>query len=147
VLSLRTARRVVSCVSHWRPPRNNKGTDRDVCAPEFAISTQETDENVCPAKFGEQRARSKKGGLMDDTIDFDLTMPIPAADKERLKEDCKKIAELFEASATAMFEGQDGMIFHLEFDDAAKFGKFAEYLRAHGLLRIDRIQTKSDKVH
>jgi len=85
---------------------------------------------------------------MDDTIDFDLTMPAPAADKqEQIKEDCRKIADLFEASATAMFEGQDGLIFHLEFDDAAKFGKFAEYLRAHGLLRVDRIQTKSDKVH
>ena len=60
------------------------------------------------------------------------------------------VAEKFvsnEASATAMFEGQDGLIFHLEFDDAAKFGKFAEYLRAHGLLRVDRVQTKSDKVH
>lgn len=85
---------------------------------------------------------------MDDTIDFDLTLPKPAEDKqERLKEDCKKIADLFEASATAMFEGQDGLIFHLEFDDAAKFGKFATYLRSHGLLRIDRVQTKSDKVH
>lgn len=40
---------------------------------------------------------------MDDTIDFDLTMPAPAADKE---ENCKKIADLFEASATAMFEGR-----------------------------------------
>lgn len=85
---------------------------------------------------------------MDDTIDFDLTLPAPAPDKqEQIKEDCKKIADLFEASATAMFEGQDGLIFHLEFDDAAKFGKFAEYLRAHGLLCVDRIQTKSDKVH
>jgi len=85
---------------------------------------------------------------MDDTIDFDLTMPVPAADQqEQIKEDCGKIADLFEASATAMFEGDDGLIFHLEFDDAAKFGKFAEYLRAHGLLRVDRIQTKSDKVH
>jgi len=85
---------------------------------------------------------------MDDTIDFDLTMPVPAADKQKqIKEDCKKIADLFEASATAMFEGQDGLILHLEFDDAAKFGKFAEYLRAHGLLRMDRVQTKSDKVH
>jgi hypothetical protein len=51
------------------------------------------------------------------------------------------------ASATAMFEGQDGLISHLEFDDSAKFGRFAEYWRAHGLLRVDRIQTKSDKVH
>jgi len=85
---------------------------------------------------------------MDDTIDFDLTMPAPAADKqERIKEDCRKIADLFEASATAMFEGRDGLIFHLEFDDVAKFGKFAEYLRAHSLLRVNRIQTKSDKVH
>lgn len=85
---------------------------------------------------------------MDDTIDFDLTMPAPAGNKqEQIKEDCKKIAELFEASATAMFEGEDGLIFHLEFDDAAKFGKFAEYLRAHGLLRVDRIQTKSNRVH
>jgi hypothetical protein len=85
---------------------------------------------------------------MDDTIDFDLTMPIPAEDKQQqIKKDCKKIADLFEASATAMFEGQDGLIFHLEFDDAAKFGKFAEYLRSHGLLRVDRIQTKSDRVH
>ncbi|PYT93035.1 MAG: hypothetical protein DMG36_11925 [Acidobacteria bacterium] len=85
---------------------------------------------------------------MDNTIDFDLTMPVPAADKqERIKEDCKKIADLFEASATAMFEGQDGLIFHLEFDDAAKFGKFAEYLRFHGLLRVDAIHTKSDKIH
>src|SRR5947208_9429650 len=83
---------------------------------------------------------------MDETIDFDLTMPLTTADKqEKLKEDCKKIAELFEASATAMFEGQDGLIFHLEFDDAAKFGKFAEYLRTHGLLRVDRIQTKRDR--
>lgn len=85
---------------------------------------------------------------MDDTIEFDLTMPLPAAGmQERLKEDCKKIADLFEASATAMFEGQDGLIFHLEFDDAAKFENFAECLRAHGLLRVDRIQTKSNKVH
>lgn len=85
---------------------------------------------------------------MDDTIDFDLTMPLPPADQqERLKEECKKIADLFEASKTATFEAQDGLIFHLEFDDAAKFGKFAEYLRAHGLLRVDRIQTKSNKVH
>jgi hypothetical protein len=85
---------------------------------------------------------------MDDTIDFDLTMPAPAADKEaQVKEDCKKIADLFEASASDTFEGQDGLIFHLEFDDAVKFGKFAEYLRAHGLLRVDRIQTKSDKIH
>ena len=85
---------------------------------------------------------------MDDTIDFDLTMPAPAPEKqEQIKEDCKKIADLFEASATAIVEGQDGLIFHLEFDDAAKFGKFAEYLRSHGLLRVDRIQTKSDKVH
>lgn len=85
---------------------------------------------------------------MDDTIDFDLTMPAPSPDKqEQIKEDCKKIADLFEASAAAMFEAQDGLIFHLEFDDAAKFGKFAEYLKAHGLLRVDRIQTKSDKVH
>ena len=37
---------------------------------------------------------------MDETIDFDLTMPLTTADKqEKLKEDCKKIAELFEASA------------------------------------------------
>lgn len=85
---------------------------------------------------------------MDDTIDFDLTMPAPAAEKqEQIKGDCKKIADLFEASATAMFESQDGLIFHLEFDNATKFGKFAEYLRTHGLLRVDRIQTKSDKVH
>jgi hypothetical protein len=85
---------------------------------------------------------------MDDTIDFDLTLPVPAAEKqEQIKEDCKKIADLFEASAADMFESQDGLIFHLEFDDAAKFGKFAEYLRSHGLLRVDRIQTKSDKVH
>jgi hypothetical protein len=85
---------------------------------------------------------------MDDTIDFDLTMPVPAEDKQQqIKKDCKKIADLFEASATAMFEGQDGLIFHLEFDDAAKFGKFAEYLRSHGLLRVDRIQTKSHRVH
>ena len=85
---------------------------------------------------------------MDDTIDFDLTMPVPTEDKqEQIKEDCKKIADLFEASATAMFEGQDGLIFHLEFDDAVKFGKFAEYLRSHGLLRVDRMQTGSDKVH
>ena len=46
-----------------------------------------------------------------------------------------------------MFEGQHGLIFHLEFDDAAKFAKFAEYLRTHGLLHVDRMQTKSDKVH
>lgn len=85
---------------------------------------------------------------MDDTIDFDLTMPAPEPEKqEQIKEDCKKIADLFEASATAMFEGQDGLIFHLEFDDATKFGKFTEYLRSHGLLRVDRVQTKSDKVH
>ena len=85
---------------------------------------------------------------MDDTIDFDLTIPAPAPDKqEQIKKDCKKIADLFEASSTAMFEAQDGLVFHLEFDDAAKFGKFAEYLKAHGLLRVDRIQTKSDKVH
>lgn len=85
---------------------------------------------------------------MDDTIDFDLTIPVPTEDKqEQIKEDCKKIADLFEASSTAMFEAQDGLIFHLEFDDAAKFGKFAEYLKAHGLLRVDRIQTKSDRVH
>ena len=89
-----------------------------------------------------------QGGLMDDTIDFDLAMPVPSADKKKqIKEDCRKIADLFDASATAMFEGQDGLIFHLEFDDAAKFGKFAEYLRSHGLLRVDRIQTKSDRVH
>lgn len=85
---------------------------------------------------------------MDDTIDFDLTMPLPAEDKqEQIKNDCKRIAELFEASATDMFENQDGLIFHLEFDDAAKFGEFAEYLRAHRLLRIDAIHTKNDKVH
>ena len=85
---------------------------------------------------------------MDDSLELDLTMPLAAADKqERLKEDCKKIADLFEASATATFEGQDGLIFHVEFDDPAKFGKFAEYLRAHGVLRVDRIQTKSNKVH
>ena len=85
---------------------------------------------------------------MDDTIDFDLTMPVPTEDKqEQIKEDCKKIADLFEASATAMFEAKDGLIFHLEFDDATKFGKFAEYIRSHGLLRVDRIQTKSDRVH
>lgn len=85
---------------------------------------------------------------MDDTIDFDLTLPVPTEDEqEQIKEDCKKIADLFEASATAMFEAQDGLVFHLEFDDATKFGKFAEYLRSHGLLRVDRIQTKSDKVH
>lgn len=88
------------------------------------------------------------GDPMDDTIDFDLTMPLPAEDKqEQIKKDCKKIAELFEASATEMLESQEGLIFHLEFDDATKFGKFAEYLRAHGLLRIDAVHTKSDKVH
>ena len=85
---------------------------------------------------------------MDDTIDFDLTMPLPVAEKqERLREDCKKIADLFEASASDMFESRDGLVFHLEFDDAVKFGKFAEYLRRHGLLRVDRVQTKSDRVH
>jgi hypothetical protein len=85
---------------------------------------------------------------MDRTIDFDLTMPLPAEDKqERVKEDCKKIADLFEASATDMFESQNGLIFHLEFDDAKKFGEFAEYLRANGLLRVDSIQTKSGEVH
>jgi hypothetical protein len=85
---------------------------------------------------------------MDDTIDFDLTLPVPAKDRqERIKEDCKRIADLFEASSTGMFETQDGLVFHLEFDDAKKFGKFAEYLRAHGLLRVDAIHTKSDKVH
>ena len=32
---------------------------------------------------------------MDDTIDFELTMPLPTKEKqERLKEHCKKIAEL-----------------------------------------------------
>ncbi len=85
---------------------------------------------------------------MDDIIDFDLTLPVPAEqEQERIKEECKKIAALFEASATAMFEARDGLIFHLEFDDAEKFGKFAEYLRAHGLLRVDAIHTKSDRVH
>ncbi|PYT65602.1 MAG: hypothetical protein DMG39_28835 [Acidobacteria bacterium] len=85
---------------------------------------------------------------MDDTIDFDLTMPVPPEDgQERIKEDCKKIADLFEASATALFETQDGLVFHLEFDDVAKFGRFAEYLKAQGLLRIDAIHTKSNKIH
>lgn len=85
---------------------------------------------------------------MDDAIEFNLNMPVPAANKrEKLKQDCKKIADLFEASATAMFEGQDGLIFHLEFDDAAKFGKFADYLRAHGLLRVDGDQVKSGNVN
>lgn len=50
-------------------------------------------------------------------------------------------------SATAMFEGRDGLLFHVEFDDAAKFWKLAEYLRAHGLLRVERMQTKSNQVH
>jgi hypothetical protein len=84
---------------------------------------------------------------MDKTIDFDLTMPLPKGGQERIKEDCKKIADLFEASSTSMFEAQDGLVFHLEFDDVAKFGRFAQYLEAHGLLRIDAVHTKSDKVH
>lgn len=75
-------------------------------------------------------------------------MPAPAADKqEQIKEDCKRIADLFKAIATAMFEGQDGLILHLEFDDPAKLGKFTEYLRAHGSRRVERIQTRSDQVH
>jgi hypothetical protein len=85
---------------------------------------------------------------MDDTKNFDLTMPLTAEDKqERVKEDCKNIADLFEASATDMFEGQNGPIFHLEFDDAEKFEKFSEYLRAHGSLPVDSVQTKSGEVH
>jgi hypothetical protein len=84
---------------------------------------------------------------MDDTIDFDLTMPVPGENgQERIKEDCKKIADLFEASSTALFETQDGLVFHLEFDQVEKFGRFAEYLRAHGLLRVDAVHTKSNRV-
>jgi len=85
---------------------------------------------------------------MDDTIDFDLTMPMPPEDgQQRIKEDCKKIADLFEASSAALFETQDGLFSHLEFDEAAKFGRFGAYLRDHGLLRVDAVHTKSDKVH
>jgi hypothetical protein len=85
---------------------------------------------------------------MDYTKNFDLTMPLTAEDKqERVKEDCKNIAELFEASATDTFEGQDGAILHFEFDDAKKLAKFTEYLRAHGALRVDSVPTKSGKVH
>lgn len=85
---------------------------------------------------------------MDNRIDFDLTMSAPAEDKQgKIKEECEKIAEFFEASSTDTFETQDGLVFHLEFDDAEKFGKFAEFLEARGLLHVDAIQTKSDKVH
>jgi hypothetical protein len=75
-------------------------------------------------------------------------MPRPAEDKQkRLKEHCKKIADFFQASASNMFEGQNGLIFNLEFDDAKKFEEFAEYLRAQGLLLVDSNQTKSGEVH
>ncbi len=85
---------------------------------------------------------------MDNTIDFDLTMPIPAEEgQQTIKEDCKRIADLFEASSTSLFETQDGLIFHLEFDEAEKFGRFVAYLRDHGLLRVDAVHTKSDKIH
>jgi hypothetical protein len=85
---------------------------------------------------------------LDDTIDFDLTMPVPCEDgQEKIKEDCKKIADLFEASSTSLFETQDGLIFHLEFDGVEKFARFAEYLSAHGLLRLDAVHTKSSRVH
>jgi hypothetical protein len=85
---------------------------------------------------------------MDDTIDFDLTMPLPPDDRqERVKEDCKKIADLFEASSTAMFETQNGLIFHLEFDEVEKFVTFVEYLKAYGLLRVDAVHTKNGLVH
>jgi len=85
---------------------------------------------------------------MDDTIDFDLTMPAPREDgQERIKGDCKKIADLFEASSTSLFETPDGLVFHLEFDGVEKFARFAEYLRVHGLLRVDAVHTKSSRVH
>lgn len=85
---------------------------------------------------------------MDDTMDCDLTMPVAAEDKqEKIKEDCNRIADLFEASSTATFQSQDGLVFHLEFDDAEKFEKFAKYLRAQGLLGTDATHTKSDRLH
>jgi hypothetical protein len=85
---------------------------------------------------------------MDDTIDFDLTRPLPAEDKQAwAKEDCKNIADLFAASVADTFDSQNGPILHLEFDDAKKFEKFAEYLRAHGALCVDLVQTKSGKAH
>jgi hypothetical protein len=85
---------------------------------------------------------------MDDASDFDSSMPVQAEDgQKRIEEECKKIADLFEASSTSMFEGQDGPIFHLEFDGAEKFEKFAEYLESQGLLPADAVPSKSDEAH
>ena len=81
---------------------------------------------------------------MDNKFDFNMTLP-GALEKEKgkVKEDYKEMAELFEIKSSVVSEGQDGLIFHLEFDDVEKLGKFLEYLQAQGVLRPDEVHTKN----
>lgn len=68
-------------------------------------------------------------------------------DQQRIKEDWKNIFEQWGASEAELTEGEERLLFHLEFDDAEKFGKFADFLRAQGLLGEDEIPSVSKKVH
>ena len=83
---------------------------------------------------------------MDTRSNFESAMPAPEGGEERIREDCKEMADHFEASSTALFEDQEGLIFHLEFDSPEKFERFAEYLKGRGLLSADAVPTKSDEV-
>jgi hypothetical protein len=67
--------------------------------------------------------------------------------QQRIKEDWKKFSEHWGASEAALTEGENGLLFHLEFDDEEKFSKFAGYLKAQGLLGEDEIPCDSKKVH
>jgi len=83
---------------------------------------------------------------MDDTTDFNaLTSARGEEELEKISQDCKKMAAFFEANATDVFEGQEGPIFHLEFDSPEKFEKFAEYLKSCNLLPADAIRSKSEE--
>ena len=68
-------------------------------------------------------------------------------DRQRIEEECRLISERFGASMTALTEGEDGLLFHQEFHDPKEFEKFAEYLKARGLLGVEQGPIQSDKVH
>lgn len=85
---------------------------------------------------------------MNDTTDFHLKAPASSEDeRERLKNEYKKIAEFFGASSAVAVEGQNGCIFHVEFEDAEAFGAFADYLKAQGVQGLNVKKSEDDSVN
>lgn len=81
---------------------------------------------------------------MDNKLDFNIALPgALEEEKEKVKEDCKEMAEVFEIKSSAVSEGQGNVVFHLEFNDVEKLGKFLEYLQARGVLQLDEVHTKN----